>query len=125
MTLPCLLVAYDGDNGIFPSDEELIARSLATRELTRAQVPGDHYGFPPRAGRERGDGRRWLRTLAEGADPAALVVARPVELRARRSRQTAADPDPPAAAAHPRGPARVKARVVVQNSTRMPLGSVA
>jgi hypothetical protein len=52
MTLPCLLVAYDGDHGIFPSDEELIARSLATRDLTRLRVPGDHYGFPAETGRE-------------------------------------------------------------------------
>jgi hypothetical protein len=52
MTLPCLLVAYRGDNGIFPSDEDLIASSLGTRELTRVRVPGDHYGFPSETGRE-------------------------------------------------------------------------
>ena len=52
MTLPCLQVAYQGDNCIFPSDEDLIARSLGTRELTRVRVPGDHYGFPSEAGRE-------------------------------------------------------------------------
>ena len=52
MTLPCLLVAYDGDNGIFPSDQDLIARSLGTRELERVRVPGDHYGFPAETGRE-------------------------------------------------------------------------
>ncbi len=53
MTLPCLLVAYAGDNGSFPSYEDLIARSLATRDLTRVSVPGDHYGFPAELGRER------------------------------------------------------------------------
>jgi hypothetical protein len=52
MTLPCLLVAYEGDNGIFPSDQELIARSLGTRALERVSVPGDHYGFPAASGRE-------------------------------------------------------------------------
>jgi hypothetical protein len=52
MTLPCLLVAYSGDNGIFPSDQELIARSLGTRALARAEVPGDHYGFPSQTGRD-------------------------------------------------------------------------
>jgi hypothetical protein len=52
VTLPCLLVAYDGDNGIFPSDQDLIARSLGTRELERVRVPGDHYGFPAETGRE-------------------------------------------------------------------------
>jgi hypothetical protein len=52
MTLPALLVSYDGDNAIFPSDNELVARSLATRDLTRVEVPGDHYGFPVATGRE-------------------------------------------------------------------------
>jgi hypothetical protein len=52
MTLPCLQVAYDGDHGIFPSDQDLIARSIATRELTRVLIPGDHYGFPAETGRE-------------------------------------------------------------------------
>jgi hypothetical protein len=52
MTLPALLVSYDADNCIFPSDNELIARSLATRDLTRVEIPGDHYGFPAETGRE-------------------------------------------------------------------------
>ena len=52
MTLPCLLVAYDGDHAIFPSDQDLIARSVATRDLTRVSVAGDHYGFPAPTGRE-------------------------------------------------------------------------
>jgi hypothetical protein len=54
MTLPCLLVEYDGDNGIFPSDQDLIARSLGTGSLARVKIPGgDHYGFPAETGRER------------------------------------------------------------------------
>ena len=63
MTLPALLVAYDADNAIFPSDQELIARSLATRELTRVEVPGDHYGFPAETGREGATAAiaEWLR----------------------------------------------------------------
>jgi hypothetical protein len=52
MTLPALLVRYDGDNCIFPSDDERIASSLGTRDLTRVEVPGDHYGFPAERGRE-------------------------------------------------------------------------
>jgi hypothetical protein len=52
MTLPCLQVSYEGDNCIFPSDDELIARSLATRALARVRIPGDHYGFPAETGRE-------------------------------------------------------------------------
>jgi hypothetical protein len=63
MTLPALLVSYDGDNAIFPSDGELIARSLATRDLTRVEVPGDHYGFPAEAGRDAATAAivAWLR----------------------------------------------------------------
>ena len=52
MTLPALLVSYDADNCIFPSDHDLVARSLGTRDLTRIEVPGDHYGFPVEKGRE-------------------------------------------------------------------------
>ena len=65
MTLPCLLVGYEGDNGIFPSDEDLIARSLATRDPARVRIPGDHYGFPAEAGRDRAAGAivDWLRRL--------------------------------------------------------------
>ena len=65
MTLPCLMVSYEGDNGIFPSDDDLIARSLGTRELARTRVPGDHYGFPAEAGRERASEviADWLKRL--------------------------------------------------------------
>ncbi len=52
MTLPCLLVSYTGDNCIFPSDTEHIARSLGTGDLTRVDVDADHYGFPAETGRE-------------------------------------------------------------------------
>jgi hypothetical protein len=52
MTLPSLLVSYTGDNCIFPSDDELIASSLATTNLDRVSVAADHYGFPVEQGRE-------------------------------------------------------------------------
>jgi hypothetical protein len=63
MTLPCLLAEYEGDNGIFPSDQDLIAGSLGTRQLTRLRIPGDHYGFPAESGRERAAAAlvEWLR----------------------------------------------------------------
>jgi hypothetical protein len=53
MTLPALMVSYTGDNCIFPSDDDLIARSLATERLERVSVPGDHYGFPAGPGRDQ------------------------------------------------------------------------
>jgi hypothetical protein len=52
MTLPSLLVSYTGDTCVFPSDDDLIATSLATDRLDRAQVAADHYGFPAEQGRE-------------------------------------------------------------------------
>jgi len=52
MTLPALLVAYTGDNCIFPSDTEAIAGALATRDLARVELDADHYGFPAEAGRD-------------------------------------------------------------------------
>jgi hypothetical protein len=63
ITLPCLLVEYEGDNGIFPSDQELIARSLGTKQLSRVRVAGDHYGFPAQQGRDAATAAivAWLR----------------------------------------------------------------
>ena len=46
MTLPALQVVYAADNCIYPSDDRLIAASLATDRLERVTVAGDHYGFP-------------------------------------------------------------------------------
>ena len=37
---------------MFPSDDDLIATSLATSALDRAHVSADHYGFPVNDGRE-------------------------------------------------------------------------
>jgi hypothetical protein len=56
MTLPALQIAYSADNCIYPSDDELIAGSLATEQLERVTVPGDHYGFPAAAGRDAATG---------------------------------------------------------------------
>ena len=52
MTLPALQVIYTGDNCIYPSDDALIASSLATTESERVTVAGDHYGFPADRGRD-------------------------------------------------------------------------
>jgi hypothetical protein len=52
MTLPALLVSYTGDNCVFPSDDDLIQRSLATEQFDRVSVAADHYGFPVDEGRE-------------------------------------------------------------------------
>jgi hypothetical protein len=52
MTLPSIVVSYTGDTCVFPSDNELIASSLGTKSLDRAEVAADHYGFPVDEGRE-------------------------------------------------------------------------
>jgi hypothetical protein len=66
MTLPALVVGYTGDNAIYPSDTELIAMALGSKDITRANVDGDHYGHPPDTGRERATRILvdWLRSTA-------------------------------------------------------------
>ena len=46
MTLPALVVSYSGDHGIFPSDTDLIATSLAAPRVDRVEIDSDHYGLP-------------------------------------------------------------------------------
>jgi hypothetical protein len=64
MTLPALVVAYTGDQGIFPSDTELIAASLGSTTVDRAEVDADHYGFPAETGRDAAVGivAEWVRS---------------------------------------------------------------
>jgi hypothetical protein len=45
MTLPALVVSYSGDHGIFPSDTDLIATSIAAPRVDRVDIDADHYGF--------------------------------------------------------------------------------
>jgi hypothetical protein len=52
MTLPAFQVVYAADNCIYPTDDALIAASLATDRLERVTVAGDHYGFPAETGRD-------------------------------------------------------------------------
>ncbi len=46
MTLPALVVSYSGDHGIFPSDTDLLASSIAASRVDRVEVDADHYGLP-------------------------------------------------------------------------------
>jgi hypothetical protein len=52
MRLPALVVQYTGDNGIFPSDTDLIAQSLGAERIERRSFDADHYGFPVETGRD-------------------------------------------------------------------------
>jgi hypothetical protein len=52
MTLPSLVIQYTGDNGIFPSDTDLIADSLGAERVERRCFDADHYGFPVASGRD-------------------------------------------------------------------------
>jgi hypothetical protein len=52
MTLPCLHIAYEADNGIFPSDADRIVGALGSAQVERLALPADHYGFPAAKGRE-------------------------------------------------------------------------
>lgn len=66
MTLPALVIDYAGDNAIFPSDTEHIVRSLASRQVERRTIEGDHYGFPAERGRDAAleEVVAWLRKTA-------------------------------------------------------------
>src|SRR5207244_1709581 len=54
MTLPARVVSYSGHHGIFPSDTDIIATSLAAPRVDRVEIDADHYGFP--TGREQAVG---------------------------------------------------------------------
>lgn len=43
---PTLLVAYTGDNCVFPSDVQTIFAGLQTSQKTRVDVRGNHHGLP-------------------------------------------------------------------------------
>ncbi len=43
--VPAFVVNYTADNGVFPSDADLICDSLGTQAKERLDVAGDHYGF--------------------------------------------------------------------------------
>ena len=45
MRLPAVVVSYAGDHGIFPSDTDLIATSIAAPRVDRVEIDADHYGF--------------------------------------------------------------------------------
>jgi hypothetical protein len=66
MTLPALQIVYAGDNCIYPSDDELIASSIAPPTFDRFTVPGDHYGFPAEDGRDAATRvlAEWIRARA-------------------------------------------------------------
>lgn len=45
--VPSLVVAYEGDNAIFPSDTRAAFDALGAEDKELYGVPGDHYGFRP------------------------------------------------------------------------------
>src|SRR5262245_12958503 len=66
MTLPALVIQYTGDNGIFPSDTDLIADSLGSGRVERRSFDADHYGFPVASGRDAAveEIAGWIRKMA-------------------------------------------------------------
>lgn len=55
VTQPTLIVVYDGDNCVFPSDTDAIFAAIGADDKTRVSAPGDHHGRPinPEAGNGR------------------------------------------------------------------------
>ena len=45
VTVPALVVSYDGDNAIFPGDARAAFDALASADKQIFTAPGDHYGF--------------------------------------------------------------------------------
>jgi len=43
--VPSLVLSYDGDNAIFPSDARVAFAALGATDKQIATAPGDHYGF--------------------------------------------------------------------------------
>ena len=46
LEVPAMIVEYDADNAVFPSDARAILASLASDDKTLVTVAGDHYGHP-------------------------------------------------------------------------------
>ena len=75
--VPALIVDYDADNGVFPSDAQLIYDSLEgldAADKERATVSGDHYGH-------RGEDRAGV----TGQDPRHAMVGHIREWLQQRS----------------------------------------
>jgi len=47
IAVPALVLSYTADNSVFPSDVQAIQDALASDDLTRVDVDGDHYGHVP------------------------------------------------------------------------------
>ena len=60
ITQPVLMVVYDGDNCVFPSDSDAIFSSIGAADKVLKSAPGDHHGRPTSAEAENG------RALASG-----------------------------------------------------------
>jgi hypothetical protein len=46
VSAPTLLIELSGDQACFPADIETMAKTLGAQDLTRAAVPGTHFGGP-------------------------------------------------------------------------------
>ena len=63
---PTLLIAYTGDNSVFPSDINAVTRALGASDITKHDIRGDHHGAALSEDEESGQLiagrtlRRWL-----------------------------------------------------------------
>ncbi|MCG8441589.1 MAG: hypothetical protein MI723_07270 [Caulobacterales bacterium] len=46
ITQPALMIVFDGDNCVFPSDSDAIFSTIGSQDKTRKQASGDHHGRP-------------------------------------------------------------------------------
>jgi hypothetical protein len=67
---PTLMVAYTGDNCVFPQDLKLVYEGLKTSQKSRVDVRGNHHGMALKPGEESGqilagkEIQNWLREIA-------------------------------------------------------------
>ena len=46
VTVPTLMLTYDGDNSLFPADADEIFSQIGAADKQRASAPGNHHGIP-------------------------------------------------------------------------------
>ena len=65
--LPTLVIRFDGDNSLFPSETQSIVDGIPSDDLSYETLPGNHHGRPVRDGDEDGQAlagaliKAWLR----------------------------------------------------------------
>ena len=69
---PALIIRFDGDNSLFPSETQTIVKAIPSKDKTYEVLPGNHHGRPIRKGDPNGQeiaGKLmtdWIKTRFDG-----------------------------------------------------------